>query len=65
MALTPRNACSNKSDSFWASLIKGPNPCKVPQIAIPETSKVAVAVSRGLNRNAVQTRIGTHRKASG
>ena len=65
MAVTPMKACSNKSDSFWVSLAKGPNPDNVPQIAIPESSNVAVAVSRGPNRKAVHNRIGIHKKPKG
>src|SRR2546426_7933427 len=63
--MDPMNDCSNKSDAVRVSLAKGPNPDNVPQIAIPERSSMAVAVSRGPNRNAVHTRIGIHRKANG
>ena len=59
------NDCKKMSDSFCESLTKGPWPCSVPQIAIPESTQVTVTVSRSPSRNAAQISGGMHRNESG
>ena len=50
--------CSITSDWFSVRKMNGPKPWSVPQIAMAERIKMPVAVSRWVNRNAVQMTIG-------
>lgn len=65
VAVTPTNIWSSTRDSFGESRTKGPYPLSVPHRATAASSVVTVAVSRGPNRKAAQTRIGVQRKSSG
>jgi len=64
-AMTPMKACRRRSDSFGVLCTKGPKPCKVPQMAIPDSTRIAVAASRCPKRNAAQMKKGTQRNANG
>ena len=57
--------CRISSDWFWVSITNGPKFCNVPQIAIAETMKIPVAVSRCDKRNAIQITTGPQMNAIG
>src|SRR5690348_18411731 len=59
------NACSRSSESFLEGVTKGPVPCSVPQIAIPERNIVTVIASLWPKRRAAQSRKGMQRYSSG
>src|SRR2546422_480603 len=52
---------SKSSEAFCVAARKGPAPWSVPQMAMPESRTMTVAVSRGPNRNAAQASNGTVR----
>jgi hypothetical protein len=47
------------------AVAKGPEPRNVCPIAIPDNTAISVAASRGLNRNAAQTRGGVDKNVRG
>ena len=65
MAMMPMNVCSSSSDVLCDSLANGPNPRKVPQVAITARAQTAVAAFRRPNRNAAQIRNGMQRYSNG
>ena len=65
MALTPMYAWSIRREVFGVCVMNGPKPRSVPQMAIPASKKMAVAVSRWPKRKAAQISMGIHKKAKG
>src|SRR5437773_1801878 len=60
-AMIAMKAWSKSSEAFWVAARNGPAPWSVPQMAMPESRTITVAVSRGPNRNAAQASRGTVR----
>ena len=58
MVSTAVQAWSVRSEWFSVSIMNGPKPCSVPQIARAERIKIPVAVSRCENRKAVHITTG-------
>ena len=65
IAITMRNACSTSSDSFGRRIANGPRPVAVAAVATIASNAMAVAISRGPNRNAPQTSGARHRNGNG
>ena len=63
MAITLMYAWSRNNAQPGVAVMNGPTPARVPQIAIADTSTIAVAAARRPSRKATQTRIGIGRNS--